>query len=346
MIAGARGSRQTRATSKAALQILIVRMSSKGDYPVIGQHTFMNITLATETTFVMRRLPVPQDVSSVNPGSFEFFGRGRQEIVNQNFVFGLDLFHGETSFKPVDWRFKVTGVTNINYLRARENGIVNIDVRKGTDRTDNFSAVEDLFFEVRLGDTTKLLPFLRGDGSKAGRSPYFDSTVAAGRFAGIHQRLSWLHLQRCQSRRADLWQLRFESMAVQSRVLRHARKGYQQRIEHYQLPSSFVSGIKKSTSPTFIGRTPLSKAYTTQFSLHYNDDRPSQQFDVNGFPVRPAKIGTIRQHHVQAGYLGWAGDGHVGRFNVTHAFYQVFGRDDFNQLAGRATHINAQMARG
>src|SRR5581483_1400988 len=30
--------------------------------------------------------------------------------------------------------------------------------------------------EVRLGDTTKLLPFLRGKGSQEGKSPYFDST--------------------------------------------------------------------------------------------------------------------------------------------------------------------------
>ena len=138
----------------------------KGDYPVIGQHTFLNITLASETSLTLRRLPVPQDVSSFRPGSFEFFGRGRQEAVNQNFIYSFDLFHGDTSYKPVDWRFKVTGITNINYLRARELGIVNIDVRKGTDRNDNFSAVEDAFFEVRLGDTTTLFPFLRGSGGK------------------------------------------------------------------------------------------------------------------------------------------------------------------------------------
>ena len=88
------------------------------------------------------------------------------------------------------------------------------------------------------------------------------------------------------------------------------------------------------------------RGYTTQFSLHFNDDRPSTQFDVNGFPVRPARIGFPREHRVEAGYLGWTGDGHVGRLNVTHAFYQAFGRDTFNGIAGRATHINAQMAAG
>jgi hypothetical protein len=47
---------------------------------------------------------------------------------------------------------------------------------------------------------------------------------------------------------------------------------------------------------------------------------------------------------VEAYYLGWTGDGHIGRFNITHAFYQVFGTDQYNALAGRETDISAQMA--
>jgi hypothetical protein len=148
----------------------------KGDYPIIGQHTFLNLTVESESYFSMRRIPVPQDVSSTRPGSFEFFGRGRQEFFNQNFYFSFDIFHGETSFKPVDWRLHVTPVVNINYLRARENGIVNIDPREQTTRLDGFVGFEEMSIEVRLGDTSKLIPFLRGKGSAKGRAPAFDST--------------------------------------------------------------------------------------------------------------------------------------------------------------------------
>ena len=49
-------------------------------------------------------------------------------------------------------------------------------------------------------------------------------------------------------------------------------------------------------------------------------------------------------HDVKAYYFGWTGDGHIGRMNITHAFYQVFGEDEFNGLAGRRVDINAQMA--
>ena len=34
--------------------------------------------------------------------------------------------------------------------------------------------------------------------------------------------------------------------------------------------------------------------YTTQFSFHYNDDRPTRHFDENDFLVRPALIGDVR----------------------------------------------------
>jgi hypothetical protein len=47
---------------------------------------------------------------------------------------------------------------------------------------------------------------------------------------------------------------------------------------------------------------------------------------------------------VNAGYFGWAGDGHWGRYNLTHQFYWAFGADSMNPLANRPQTINAQMA--
>jgi hypothetical protein len=47
---------------------------------------------------------------------------------------------------------------------------------------------------------------------------------------------------------------------------------------------------------------------------------------------------------VRAGYAGISGDGHIGRININHAFYQAFGRHDFNVIAAKPLHINAQLA--
>ena len=83
----------------------------------------------------------------------------------------------------------------------------------------------------------------------------------------------------------------------------------------------------------------FSKGYTTEFSFHYNRDDPSIHFDDNGFLVRPSPIGLvvndgILQHGIRAYYLGWTSNGHIGRLNVSHAFYQALGHDTLNPIAG------------
>ena len=97
------------------------------------------------------------------------------------------------------------------------------------------------------------------------------------------------------------------------------------------------------------------KGYTTQFSFHANWDQGGVHYDRIGFLTRPAPFGTVRTtdnnalgalkgKEVDAYYFGWAGDGHIGKLNINHQFYQVFGQDTFNELAGHRVNINAQMA--
>jgi hypothetical protein len=88
----------------------------------------------------------------------------------------------------------------------------------------------------------------------------------------------------------------------------------------------------------------LTPGYTAQFSVHMNRDAGEPHYDTNGFLVRPAPIGVIRDHEVRAYYLGWTGNGHIRRLNISHAFYQALGSDDFNPIEAREIEINAQMA--
>jgi hypothetical protein len=315
----------------------------KGDYPIIGNHTFLNITLASESTFNVRQLPLPQGVSSTLPGSFEFFGRGRQEFFNQNFIFSFDMFHGDASFKPVDWRFKVTGIANINLLRAREKGIVNVDVREGRSRLDGFNAIEEVFLEFRLGDTTKILPFLRGKGSRDGRSPFFDtSSVRIGiqpftsDFRGFIFSDSNLGARVFGNFGSNRWQYNLAYFNMLEKETNSELNSINPKEIEFRDQKVYIANIYRQD--TFV------LGYTAQFSAHYSTDQPSLHYDENGFLVRPARIGDVLRHHVRSGYLGWTGDGHFGRMNITHAFYQALGRDTRNPIAGRATRINAQMA--
>ena len=82
----------------------------KGDYPIIGQHTFLNIT--PSTLAIVEERQVPRCHKPVRkhprPGQTDFFGRPNQFFYSQNFNLGIDLFHGDAAFKPVDWRIKLS----------------------------------------------------------------------------------------------------------------------------------------------------------------------------------------------------------------------------------------------
>jgi hypothetical protein len=88
----------------------------------------------------------------------------------------------------------------------------------------------------------------------------------------------------------------------------------------------------------------LTKGYTAQLSFHANFDGANRHYDKNGSLVRPAPIGRVQDHSLEAFYFGWTGDGHIGWLNISHAFYEVVGEDNFNGIAQRRVTINAQMA--
>ena len=321
----------------------------KGDYPIFGQHNFLVLTLESESLFNARRIPVPSNVSSERPKSAEFFGRGSQQFFNQNFITSIEYFHGDTSFKPVDYRFRFTPVFNINYLNTQERSLVNVNPVIGTNRFDSYIGFQELFGEVRLGDTTKFIPWLRGKDNKDGKSPHFDSTFIR---AGIQQFNS------------DFRGFIFNDFNLGARLFGQAANNrYNFNVAAFYmlekdtnsgLNTRFFTRLANDTRNEFRNQMVVIanlyrqdtkwKGYTTQFSFHYNDDRPSRVFDQNDFFVRPALIGSIREHGIKSYYLGFTGDGHIGLNNINHAFYQVFGRDSFNQIAGRKTDINAQMA--
>ena len=49
---------------------------------------------------------------------------------------------------------------------------------------------------------------------------------------------------------------------------------------------------------------------------------------------------------MKAYYVGFAGDGHLGRLNITHQFYQAFGEDDFNGISGQPSRHQRAVRRG
>ncbi|HWN96174.1 MAG TPA: hypothetical protein VNT99_14155, partial [Methylomirabilota bacterium] len=334
----------------------------KGDLPIIGQDIFLNLTAGTSTELEFRRIPTPSAISSARPGSSEFFGQSEQWSVQNNLSLTLDLFRGETVFKPVDWAVRVQPVYNINYVDVQETTVVrpdprgfrdrdnrpsgrnrfdinnpgdvgggiggvtpigkNLANRSHTQRTKDFIALQEAFVEIHLGDLSDNYDFIASRfGNQTFNSDFrgfiFNDTETGGRIFG-----NWNN---------NLWQYNAAAFDMREK-------------DTYSELNSFDSRDQRVAIMNVYRQDANWKGYTAQASLHANFDDGGTHYDRNGNIVRPSPFGSPVPHEVNAVYFGWAGDGHIGRWNVSHAFYQAVGHDTYNGLAGRPVNINAQMA--
>ncbi len=285
----------------------------KGDLPIRGDDLFLNLSLVSDTLVEGRTLPTPSGVSQDRTGHPEFFGREGQSFVNQNVAFSVDLFRGDTAFRPIDRRIKATVVANLNDLRVAENGIVNPDVRDGTTRTRGYLALQELFGEMKLKTLSPNFDFVS---ARAGLQP-FSSDFRGFVFTDTN---FGLRLFGTRASNREQWNVAlFDRLEkdTNSGLNTFERRDQQVLVANFYRQDTFVPG------------------YTAQASLHLLRDGASFHFDENGFLARPDPTGSFTPHEIRAAYLGLAGLGHVGRFNLDHALYYVFGEDDLNPIAGR-----------
>jgi len=295
----------------------------KGDYPIWGQNTFLILTGTLESITEVSQAPLPSGVSTFDPNSQKFFGEGEKFFMNSNLKLTFELYHGQTAFRPRDWEIKITPVFNLNYLNLKENNGVNINPRKGDNRTDHHIAFQELAVEKKLIDMSSRYDFMsvragiQRFGSDFRAFVFNDNNLGVrlfGNFSGNKYQYNFIFLPMLEK----------ETNSELNTVFEERKQDV------------FIANLYKQDFGV--------KGYTAQLSFHYNNDKASTHYDENGRPVRPAPVGLIKEHEISAYYMGWAGDGHFGRINITHALYHVVGQDDFNQIAGQEIQLNAQMA--
>ncbi len=307
----------------------------KGDEPiwpeVLGQQIFLNITASSETFSDGRRVPSPSGVSTAQPGSSGFFGRGEQAFVDQTLRFSFDLFRGDASFKPVDWRIRITPELSLNDLDVRERGVVSPDVRHGTNRFDDHVGLQEAFVEVKLHDLSDNYDFISARAGIQQFNADFRGFLFADEQPGLRIFGNW------KSDRIEYNAAYFQFLEknTNSGLNTFHRRHEQVVLGNVYLQDFFFPG------------------YTAEFVAAWNKDDPSVHYDDDGFLVRPAPIGNVIDqgpgggplaHGIRVAYFGWLGSGHIRRINLTHAFYQAVGEETFNPIAGRRLTVNAQMA--
>ena len=155
-------SRGTETPYKQAPQLWDPYLQSKlkGDLPIFRQDIFMNVTAFSISEFEARSLPKPSGVSTERPNSSEFYGRGDELFYSNNFGLRVDVFRGETAFKPVEWLVRLEPVMNINYTKVEERNILYPNPQRGTDRFRDFVALQEGFLELHLRDLSPNYDFL------------------------------------------------------------------------------------------------------------------------------------------------------------------------------------------
>jgi hypothetical protein len=301
----------------------------KGDFPIYGQNVFMNLSAIMDTLFEVRRIPVGSGASSSEPDKADNFGNPDQLLLNHNFILSLSIFKGDTAFKPRDWEFRITGLFNFNLLHANERGVVNVDVREGTDRHEDHASLSEFFFEYHLRDLTPNYDFIS---MRAGIQQFVSDFRG---FIFIDDNLGFRTFGNFASNRQQYNAVYFRPFEKDTNS--GLNRLFDTRGQHVGILNYFFQDF-------------LVPGYTAQASVHYLHDAGGYHVDENGFVTRPAVTGLVFDeanpvvHTIDTVYLGWTGDGHIGRLNVNHAFYQVLGRDTFNNLARNELDINAQMA--
>jgi hypothetical protein len=295
---------------------------AKGDYPVLGQRTFFVFTGVSDSLLEGRNLPTPSGVSTERPQSERFFGRGGAYVPVTAVRTSFDIFRGDTAFRPVDWRIRVAPAYSLNFVNLSEYNNVNFDVRRHDTRLDHHLGLQEAFVEKKLFDIGHEYDFVS---IRAGIQEFtsdFRGFMAVLEAPGVRL------FGTLKSNRLEY------NAAVFDLLEKDTNSGFNEL--HRRKAQVYVANVYIQDF--------LTPGYTQSFSIHANRDNGGLHYDANGFLVRPAPIGVVGTNQVQSYYVGSAGNGHVGRLNVSDAFYQAFGAEANNPIAARRVDIDAQMA--
>ena len=296
----------------------------KGDYPIIGQNTFLEASFNSFTLFEGRRVPTQTGAfeSTERPGEFPFFGHSNQFIFSQYTSAAIELFHGDAGFKPKDWAIRIQTVHNVNNLSVSELAVTSPNVLQGQQRTRTFIALQEWFGEVKLADLSPNYDFMS---ARVG-SQFFASDFRGFIFSDINRAVRIFGTRNSNRDQFNLVYFRQLEKDTNSGLNSFHDRRQNVLIANYYRQDFIVPG------------------YTVQTSVHYNNDLGSFKINKNRFLNRPDGAGIFQKHQVDAVYFGLTGDGHWGRVNLTNAFYYVTGRDSLNPLANRSQIISAAMA--
>ena len=290
---------------------------------------FFTLTAVSDTVLEPRTFPIPVGVqTTARPQSLDVFGKDASFVFSQTFLAGAALTKGNTSFKPPHVEYKLLLGFNVNYVRVPEKRVLFVEPDKGTHRWDKFVGVQEAFIDYHLRNTSERYDF---DSIRVGIQPFqsdFRGFLFNDQNLGIRL-FGNRDDNRVQYNIAAFWRLEKDTNSGLNIISSSPRKDWVLTANLYR-QDLIVPGL------------------TSQFSVTLNHNREENDIhiDDNGFPVRPALLGTLRGRSYDVVYLGYGMDGHIGRVNMTTQAYGALGRDRNSFFTGKPANIRAWMAAG
>jgi hypothetical protein len=222
---------------------------------------------------------------------------------------------------PPTHEFRLTLAGQYNRVDIDDVRGLEIDPRLGNTRDDGFIGVQELFYDKHLRDVSNRYDF---DSIRIGIQPFSTD------FRGFLFQDLQMGVRLFGNRDNNKWQY---NAAWFRRVEKDTNSGLNDIFEGLRDDDVFLVNLYRQDWPVL--------GFVSQATVVHNRNREDAFFfDENGFIARPASLGTERPRTYDVTYLGYNGDGHFGRLNLTVSAYYAIGDNDA-VFVDRETDISA-----
>ena len=295
----------------------------KADKP-LHDDWFLSLSLVSDTVLEPRNVPTPVGPqTSEDADSLDVLGSDEQLIFVENLILQAVYYKGDTVFRPPDYEYRFTAVANYNRVEADEVRALHIDPDDGTTRTDDHIGVQDLYFDKHLRNVSERYDF---DSFRIGIQP-----ITAD-FRGFLFIDNPFGLRLFGTRDNNIYQY---NLAWFRRIEKDTNSGLNDISEDLRDDDIFLANLYRQDFPVL--------GFTSQAVLLYNRNTEDDSFkyDNNGFLVRPASLGFEQPNSYDVAYIGYNGDGHFGRHNLSLSTYFAAGSEDRAAFTGSEADIEA-----
>jgi hypothetical protein len=287
----------------------------KADRPLFDDW-FVNLAVISDTVFELREIPIPVGPQGGSrAGSIDLFGKGDQRVFSQSLITSVSFIKGDTAFRPPDWEIRLTPVLNYNNVKGKENRALLINPENGKTRKDGHFALQEAFVDYHIRNVSDRYDF---DSIRVGIQPLILD------FRGFLFQDQQLAIRFFGNRKNNIWQY---NLGWFRRIEKDTNSGLNDTFGNLREDDTFFANLYRQDWPVL--------GYTVQGLIAHNRNREGKNplfFNKNGFLERPASLGVERGYNYNVTYLGFNGDGHFGRLNLTHAAYLALGNISANPL--------------